>query len=415
MTKLTPAVERLRAESVDLGGGCYRSSLRLRAPRVDGGAAVVSLAAGEDEPEDEAPTVEDPDLLRVRFRFFSADTDLQGHMLRSPSAEVLQAKAGLWSSKMARADHTDSIRDLIGQTGAAAWHDSRGEGDPGGIEGAIDFDRRLAGNVAIGLERGWLTDVSSVVEVEWAPSHPDMDPMMFWLMLGEPGPDGRTVTRQITDVTAVHGVDVVDAGADPHAQRVDARAATETDTNQGKPPAIPLKEDHMDPRTLSALGLPPETSDDDVIARCTEASAALSALDGIFDSFSLTGDERNPDQVRAKAIAQSADFVPRAEFAALQAQLVEASVVDMIDSAVRLAKITAAEKPFWLGQARKDLSAVKAHLDSKATGSAVPLGVDAPPAKTDSDPVTVTLSATEQAMVDDHGLTAEIVIAARAK
>ena len=410
MSKLSPRVEALRAGSTAIGGGVYSSSVRLHGVLAAGDPPPV---APEAPAEDAPPTVDDPDIFRSRFRFFSADTDLLGHDLRSPSAEVLQRRAGLWSHKIVRADHTDSVRDLIGQTGTAEWHDGRAEGDPGGVEGFIDFDRRLAGNVAIGLERAWLTDVSSVVEVDWEPSHPDLEPFTFWLLLGEEGPDGRTVTRQITDVRAVHGVDVVDTGADPHAQRVDASALQ--NNPRGEPPTTnPRGGNDMDlTRINEALGLPVESSIDIVLTAAAVAKADREALAGIYSSFSLTGDQCKPENVRAKALAQTADFVPRSEFAALQAQLRQSEVTGYIDSVIRLGKITPADRDFWAAAADKDLQAVRAHLDAKPKGSAVPLGVDAPPAKTDAEPSSVQLTATEQYMVDSLGLKPESIIAAR--
>ncbi len=279
----------------------------------------------------------DGDLFTARFRFLSADTDLAGHYMRSPSADALKAAAPLWGGVLVRADHTRSIQALAGRTLSAEWAD----GDPGGIEGEIELDAKLNHVVARGVQRGLLVAVSSVLTVAWEQSHPELSDDEFWEQLGEVV-DGETVTRVATRVVDVAGVDVVDFGADPHAQRLQAVL----------PGALspPTEEDEMRDHLMAALQLPSPATDVVITATLTEALAAQALLQ--------------------TAQAQVADL--SGQLATVKAELHEQT--NPIPAALEDGRITPVQaealKPIWAAAPDN----LVAYLEAITPGAGVPLG-----------------------------------------
>jgi len=289
----------------------------------------------------------DGDLFTARFRFLSADTDLAGHHMRSPSADALKAAAPLWGGVLVRADHTRSIQALAGRTLSAEWAD----GDPGGIEGDIELDAKLNPIVARGVQRGLLGAVSTVMSVAWEQSHLELSADDFWAQIGE-DVDGETVTRVMTRVLSVAGVDVVDFGADPHAQRLQAQPGAELP---------PSEDDEMRDHLLASLELDADTDDEAIKAKLAEALAAPALL----------------------ALSQG-------EVATLTAQLSEAQATirehsNPIPAALEDGRITPVQaealQPIWAAAP----DSLVEYLDALQPGAGVPLGKitgDEPPAAT---------------------------------
>ena len=322
----------LRSESVALGDGCYRSRIRLR------GAASAAPEQGQ------GTVVSDGDLVTARYRYLSADTDLEGHYMRSPSADVLAAAAPMWRGLMVRADHSQSVTALAGQTLGDAEYVP---GEPGGVEGTIELDRQLSSVVARGVERGILRAVSSVIDLTWRPSHEDLSEDAFWSALGQER-DGRVVTRVMASVDRVLGVDIVDFGADPHAQQLASR---------GPAP----QEDRMRDYLVERLGLSADATDDAVREALADRLAARADVDAARADLAA----KIAEVERASALAEAL----QAEIASLRSR-----VPHPVDVALSEGRISAAQV---VGLRKMHAAAPRAceeYLAGLPAGGAVPLG-----------------------------------------
>ncbi len=388
---------QIRAEALPLGGGRYRSRVQARGTLLPRPAAAKKVLAQADE----TPLVadDDGDLLTRRFRFFSADTDLAGHYMRSPGTEALTSAAEQWGGLLVRADHTRSVEALVGQTLPDAAYV---EGEPGGVEGTIEFDRQLNATIARGVERGILTAVSSVVDLTWEQSHPDMDEDRFWALLGEEY-DGRQVTRQALEILAVDGVDVVDVGADPHA--VALRRGDVPDTASHKETGTMLT--HLRTR----LGLAATATEAEITAKL-ELALAIPA-----ETVAWADTGRQLRVLMQMPTATAADLqtaaialiTQAAKLPALEAELValRAKLPNAVDVALSEGRITPAQVEQLKALHQAAPEGTELYLASLPENGAVPLGRQTSDSSAPAGAVGgVAISAEALAAAKRHGLEA---------
>ena len=379
---MTPA--EIRRTSLRLDDRRWRSRLRLR-----GDAAAPGLGS------DDVPTMEvDGDLVRQRYRYFSADTDLLGHFMRSPSPEILRAAAAKWSDQLVRADHTASVQALIGQTlSDAEWVD----GAPGGVEGTIEFDRVLNPTVVRGIERGLLGAVSSVVDVTWVPSHEGMDEDTFWERLGEVV-DGEVVTRVIDSIDGVYGVDVVDFGADPQAHRMQSAGSA------------PAQEYDMMDRIRERLDLAASVTDDETMevleARLTEAEADHEWGQTAADLCAMLAVEVMDPAALVAAVTRTVAAAAKVDALTAEVESLRSQVPSPVDEALAAGRIAPAQADALRRAYEAAPDAVTEYLAGLADGTAVPLGRQAP-----VEAPTVQVTARQRAIADTLGVPVEDLIA----
>ena len=413
VSEASAAGDRFRAEARDLGDGRWASITAVA------GDYLQAVEPGEQE---ESP---DPDLLLARFRFMSADVELEGHYIVFPE-DVLQEALPFWQPTIdtqgkavnlpVKANHERDTRNLAGQVLDAEWADAVGETPPG-IEGTIEFDRQLDAKMVRAVERGIQRSASSVIDHEWVPSHPELELFEFFSLLGREV-NGERVQRIATKILAVHAVDMVDRGADPFSRRLDASAGSLSPI-PGSPPEQQDQEDTMEWRAhlCAILGLPDSIEDSELRPELTTRLAAAKTVEAletfqarVYAACGLEAAAQDLAHVEAAVMSWRQDYVPRAELEALKTKMADERKERLLLAAVADGRITSAEtKP--LGEAMSE-EALKLYLDTRAKGSAVPQGEQAGARAGDETPAADTLTAQQKDVAKQLGLTEAQMLAA---
>lgn len=378
---------------------------------------------------------EDSDLVTARFRVLTSETDIQefwGRWLRIPE-NVLQASLALWNpqadtqSKVAflpvKTDHDRSVGATVGRVLSASWAPATAT-VPAGIDATLELDRQLNPIVARGVERGILRAVSCSFTGEWAPSHPEMSLDEFIMNYGEVV-DGRRVGEICTRIAAAFEVSVVDQGADPFARRVDAAAP---DATAPEPTPAPAEETDMwKTLILESLGLAPETDDESVKAALAsrlapqkpqEASATepvpveptpapegVQALCAALTAPGVLGTASPADALVRLGQERGEAELLKAALLAAQHELHKLQTGNVLDEAVRLGKVTPAQRSALAGWADRDLDGLKGYLATLGAGSAVPIGLQQ--AKPRPEDQTSELGSEIKALAKKHGVKPE--------
>ena len=232
--------------------------------------------------------------------------------------------------------------------------------------------------------------------MKWHKSHDLDDEAFFWGMAEDlNGPDGLPICEVCDEITDVYEVSVVWRGASETARRTDAAAE-----HPGAPSPVST-EDSMDPeirkRMCAALGLAEDCTDDDLMAAveavCKRAAEAesdaekakrkCSAAEGESSEAKstvsrLTAALGKPDAIAAEAeiVRLRAEFVPRAELAAAQAEIDRLKAGDPIGDALRDGRISSAQAETLRGMG-VSAAAMQSYLSTLTPGSAVPMGLQA--------------------------------------
>lgn len=337
-----------------------------------------------------------PDLVTAWFRVLTADIDLQdvmGRWINIPSG-VLQAALPLFNPSVdtqqkvsyvpVKTNHDRDVEATAGRTLAAVWVEAGTI--PAGVDARLELDRQLNGVAARGVERGILRSVSSAFAADWAPSHPDMNLEEFVVNYGEIV-DGRRVGQVATRITSVWEISLVDQGADPYSRRIDASAPDEVAPIVTVEP-MKTEDEDMTWKTLilESLGLASETDDEAVKAALAAklapqeppaAAAAPVAEPPVVDA-PVVAAQANVELAAAHNLygeSQVALTAARNELAAAKAELAQMKTSNILDEAVRLGKVTPAQRTSLQGWADRDLPGVTGYLATLAAGSAVPVGI----------------------------------------
>ncbi len=365
-----------REHATELSDGLFRSRCTARGPAIVG---PVTFAAAEPTQQPE-----DADKLVAKFRFLSADTDIHesgGLWLNVPEA-VLKAGVSKWASNTdasgashpvpLKVDHSYKTLDVVGRVLDAQWA-ARDGNKPGGPEGRVEVDRQLNPVAHRAVQQDLIHAVSTSWEMEWKPSHPDMDPNDFWWKLGDIAEDGKRVTAVGTKIIRVSEVSLVDAGADPLSLRIDAHVDTNEMQGASPGPGNEVEEATMIKLMRARLNMKESATEHDVLGRVDEVLEEVKTSDAVVARvYKALGVECADDAV-AKVMRFETEFVHRDDLVAAQAELSKSRVDAALHKAVAVdRKLSPADADNMRPWAELDFAGFEAFLTGKVNGSALP-------------------------------------------
>lgn len=168
----------------------------------------------------------DADYVRAAFRLIS-QTIVAGGTWRATDFSrpgVLKASVKKLNDKTVYLDHDTDILNWVGRVEKPVWSDAftmpDGTAVPGGIDGTIAIDAKVAPKVARGILSNIIFSNSVTVEFEWEPSHKFDDDYEFECNIGVTI-DGKMVCRVVTKIIDYYESSLCWLGADPYAKLID--------------------------------------------------------------------------------------------------------------------------------------------------------------------------------------------------
>lgn len=175
--------------------------------------------------EDIMPKPED--FMDFPFRLISATIVGAGSWKATDFSRpgVLEASKDMLLAKPVYPDHETDMANWLGIIKSVKWSPETtqdGMKIPGGIDGMISIDAKSNPKVARGVVMGITFSNSVTVAFSWEPSHTFENMREFDDRLGEIGPDGKMVTRVVTNIEDYFESSLLWLGADPFAKLIGA-------------------------------------------------------------------------------------------------------------------------------------------------------------------------------------------------
>ncbi len=167
------------------------------------------------------------DFVNVPFRLLTATTVGAGTWKATDfsNAAVLKASTNMLLEKPIYYDHDTELPNWVGIIKAVKWSESFTNSDgtfvPAGIDGTLAIDAKTNPKIARGVLIGSIFSNSVTVVFDWVPSHTFETIDQFYNQIGNIGPDGKMVTRVVTEIQDYFETSLVWLGADPFAKLID--------------------------------------------------------------------------------------------------------------------------------------------------------------------------------------------------
>jgi hypothetical protein len=357
--------------------GSYRTTLQAS----DDGLAelrFVAAAPNPDDVDDLDDEGDDDGLIRRRFRLFSADVDVcdsYGLWTCTPGA-VLAEGSACWAGTVDARGIKAAVPVILGHDRATipcgrvespAYVESDGF-LPAGVEGTLAIDPQINPAAARAVDVGLIRAVSSCVDFEWRPSHPDLELQAFCEQLGDVV-DDRRVVLEMTRVCGVPEVSLVLYGAEPYSTTLTASAPIPAPLS----PA-PIVEAAVAPASSPspAAGLPPAPDRKEATMPLSEIRAALGLPDtsepaAVSAAVQAVLDHRSTIQAENTRLT--------AELATLRAAAAQAEIVAELDKAQKVeGRFSAADRAKFEQIGAKGIDVLRAVL-SVLPEHTIPVGV----------------------------------------
>lgn len=177
------------------------------------------------KPEDIEPKEED--FIYPTYRLLSSVIIHHGTPYDFTNEEMLKKSMGKLKSQTIYPMHETMLGNELGVVLQTEWQESYMSGGvkvPAGINGVLKIDAKANPKIARGIlmKPPSIHSASVGVIFKWEKSHTNLTDNEFYNLLGEKYTDGKLVRKVVSEIVFYKELSLVDLGADPYAQIIDA-------------------------------------------------------------------------------------------------------------------------------------------------------------------------------------------------